>query len=134
MHSNPKKICPQIIYYLSHHPHPHHIRDKASRYLYMNHAMSELLNVPTGVPIERKRLSEIKPEWAGFFEGIKKQEERVIQKQTAVSLLITAHFGKETRLQPYIFDIHPFCNQEGELIGTIAQARQCQFFSPWDYI
>jgi len=134
MHFHPKDISAQIIYYLSHHPHPHHIRDSASLYLYMNLAMSELLNVPKGVPVEGKRLSEIKPDISELFEGIKKQEERVIQKETAVSLLITAHFGKDNRLQPYIFDLHPFYNQEGELIGTIAQARQCPLFSALDYL
>ncbi|WP_254592029.1 PAS domain-containing protein [Candidatus Williamhamiltonella defendens] len=126
MHSNPKKICPQIIYYLNPHPHPQHIRDKASRYLYMNHAMAKLLNVPTGVPVEGQGLSEIKPDISELFEGIKKQEERVIQKETAVSLLITGHFGKN-RLQPYIVDIHPFCNQEGELIGSPSQTMSILF-------
>jgi len=134
MHLNPKDISVQIIYYLNHHPHPHHIRDKASRYLYMNLAMRELLNLPTGVPIEGKRLSEIKTDISEFFEGIKKQEEKVIQKETSVSLLITAHFGKENHLQPYIIDIHPFFDETGELVGTMAEARQCLFFSPLDYI
>ncbi|ATW29697.1 transcriptional regulator [Candidatus Williamhamiltonella defendens] len=134
MHLNPKDISVQIIYYLSHHPHPHHIRDKASRYLYMNPAMAELLNIPTGVPVEGKGLSEIKPDGAEFFEGLHQQEERVIQRQTSVSLLITAHFGKENRLQPYMVDIHPFFDETGQLMGTLAQARQCPFFSPLDYI
>lgn len=71
---------------------------------------------------------EYLPDHGGFFEGIKKQEERVIQRRTSASLLITGHFGKENRLQPYIFDIHPFFNETGELIGTIAQARHCGFF------
>ncbi|ACQ67753.1 MAG: PAS and helix-turn-helix domain-containing protein [Candidatus Hamiltonella defensa (Ceratovacuna japonica)] len=134
MHFNPKDISNQIIYHLTPHPHPHHIRDKVSRYLYMNPAMAELLNVPKGVPVEGKRLSEIKTDTSEFFEGIKKQEERVIQKETAVSLLITANFGKENRLQPYIFDIHPFFDETGQLVGTLAEARQCQFFSLLDYI
>jgi len=97
----------------------------------MNLAMSELLNVPTGFPIEGKRLSQIKPDSAEFFECLHQQEEVIISEQTSVSLLITSHFGKENRLQPYIFNIHPFCNQEGELIGTIAEARQCHFFHSW---
>jgi len=133
MHYNPKDISHQIIYFLNHHPHSCHIRDKASRYLYMNLAMRDFLNLPTGLPIEGKGLSDIKPEWAEFFEVIKKQEERVIQRQTSVSLLITA-LGKENRLQPYIFDIYPFFDETGQLMGTMAEARQCQFFSPLDYI
>ncbi|WP_339051338.1 PAS domain-containing protein [Candidatus Hamiltonella endosymbiont of Tuberolachnus salignus] len=132
MHFNPKDISNQIIYHLTPHPHPHHIRDKVSRYLYMNPAMAELLNVPKGVPVEGKRLSEIKTDISEFFEGIHQQEERVIQKETAVSLLITANFGKENHLQPYIFDIHPFFDKTGQLIGTLAEARQCQFFSLLD--
>ncbi|WP_174891657.1 helix-turn-helix transcriptional regulator, partial [Candidatus Williamhamiltonella defendens] len=48
--------------------------------------------------------------------------------------LITAHFGKENRLQPYIVDIHPFFDETGQLVGTLAEARQCQFFSLLDYI
>ncbi|ASX26901.1 helix-turn-helix transcriptional regulator [Candidatus Williamhamiltonella defendens] len=134
MHLTPKAISAQIIYYLSHHPHPHHIRDSASRYLYINLAMSELLNVSPGTLVEGQGLSEINPAHAGFFEGIKKQEERVMQRRTSASLLITGHFVKENRLQPYIFDIHPFFDETGQLIGTLAQARQCQFFSALDYI
>ncbi|ATW29796.1 transcriptional regulator [Candidatus Williamhamiltonella defendens] len=134
MHFHPKDISVQIIYHLNPHPHPHHIRDKESRYLYMNLAMSELLNVPPETLIEGQGLSEINPAHAGFFEGIKKQEERVMQRRTSTSLLITGHFGKEKCLQPYIFDIHPFFDETGQLIGTLAQARQCQFFSALDYI
>ncbi|WP_174889406.1 helix-turn-helix transcriptional regulator [Candidatus Williamhamiltonella defendens] len=134
MYFNPKDISHQIIYLLNNHPHPHHIRDKASRYLYMNLAMRKLLNIPTGFPIEGKRLSEIKPDISEFFEGLHQQEERVIQKETSVSLLITAHFGKENRLQPYIFDIYPFFNETGQILGTMTEARQCQFFSALDYI
>ncbi len=70
MYFNPKDISHQTIYLLNNHPHPHHIRDKASRYLYMNLAMRKLLNIPTGGPIEGKRLSEIKPDSAEFFEGL----------------------------------------------------------------
>ncbi|ATW30946.1 transcriptional regulator (plasmid) [Candidatus Williamhamiltonella defendens] len=127
MNFNPKDI-------LNNHLHPCHIRDKASRYVYMNLAMRELFNVPTGVPIEGKRLSEIKPDISEFFEGLHQQEERVIQKETSVSLLITAHFGKETRLQPTMVDIHPFFDETGQLVGTLAEARQCQFFSLLDYL
>jgi len=134
MHFNPKDISNQIIFLLNNHLHPCHIRDKSSRYLYMNLAMAELLNVPTGALIEGKELSEIKPNISEFFEGIYQQEERVIQKETSVSLLITAHFGKENHLQPYIVDIHPFFDETGQLVGTLAEARQCLFFSPWDYI
>ncbi|EFL92807.1 putative transcriptional regulator, PAS and GerE domains (plasmid) [Candidatus Regiella insecticola LSR1] len=134
MHFNPKDISPQIIYLLNNHPHPCHIRDKASRYLYMNLAMRDFLNLPTGFPIEGKESSEIKPEKAGFFEGIYQKEEVVIQKETPVSLLITGHFGKDNQIQPYIVDIHPFFDETGQLMGTLAEARQCLFFSPLDYL
>jgi len=134
MSFNSKDISNQMIYLLNNHPHPCHIRDKTSHYLYMNLAMRELLNLPKGVPIEEKGLSEIKPDMKEFFEGISQQEKGVIQKETSVSLLITEHFGKDHRIQPCIFDIHPFFNQSGQLIGTMAEARQCQFFSPLEYI
>ncbi len=54
MHFHPKDISVQIIYHLNPHPHPHHIRDKESRYLYMNLAMSELLNVPQRLLLKGK--------------------------------------------------------------------------------
>lgn len=134
MNFNPKDISNQIIFLLNNHLHPCHIRDKSSRYLYMNLAMRELLNLPTGVPVEGKRLCEIKPELAGLFETLHQKETDIVQKQSVVSLLITAHFGKETRLQPYSFDIYPFFNETGQIMGTMTEARQCQFFSALDYI
>jgi len=54
MNFNPKDISNQIIFLLNHHPHPCHIKDKESRYLYMNQAMYEFLNLPTGFLIEGK--------------------------------------------------------------------------------
>ncbi|AYB48216.1 transcriptional regulator [Candidatus Williamhamiltonella defendens] len=84
--------------------------------------------------LQNHKMPGVSADHFGFFEGIKKQEERVIQRRTSALLLITGHFGKENRLQPYIFDIHPFFNETGQLIGTLAQARHCGFFSPLDYI
>nr|WP_320410334.1 LuxR C-terminal-related transcriptional regulator [Candidatus Hamiltonella defensa] len=122
------------MYLLKNHPNPHHIRDKESRYLYMNQAMYEFLNLPTGFLIEGKGLSEIKPDISEFFEDLSQKEEGVIKKETPVSLLITGHFGKEKILQPYIVDIHPFFDEVGHIMGTMAEARKCPFFSPLDYI
>ncbi|WP_254591619.1 helix-turn-helix transcriptional regulator [Candidatus Williamhamiltonella defendens] len=40
---------------------------------------------------------------------------------------------KKTVFNPPV-DIHPFFDETGQLVGTLTETRQCQFFSLLDYI
>ena len=127
-------ISPQIIYMCERNPHPCHIRDSEHRYVYVNPAMRELLDLPAGFTIEGKLITEF-PNWMTvFLDDIYLYDHIVMAQSANVSLLITSTFGQYNKIQPYIFTIGPFFNGAGNVVGTIAEVKRCKFFSPLQYI
>ncbi|WP_074013457.1 PAS and helix-turn-helix domain-containing protein [Candidatus Sodalis sp. SoCistrobi] len=126
-------ISDQIIYMCESNPNPCHIRDSEHRYVYINPAMVELLDLPKAFNIEGKRITDIHHWMAIFLDEIYKHDKNVIDNKSSISLLITSAFGRKDIVQPYIFDIQPFFNDKGHVVGTIAEAKLCRFFSPLQY-
>ncbi|AHF79301.1 Transcriptional regulator, PAS and GerE domains (plasmid) [Sodalis praecaptivus] len=123
-----------IIYMCESNSHPCQILDSESRYTYINPPMIELLNLAGSSHIEGKKLSEI-PHWSSVFaDELHGYYGKVMENKTTLSLLVTCAFGRESQIQTYIFKVQPFFDDDGNVIGSMAEARRCKFFSPIQYI
>lgn len=96
--------------------------------------MGELLDLPESFNILGKKLSET-PHWSHVFsDEFCRYDEMAMLQNAPISLLVSSTFGRGNTIQPYIFDVHPFFDDGGNVIGTMTEARQCKFFSPLRYI
>lgn len=133
-HLKREVISRQIIHMFDNNPNPCHIRDIECRYVYINPAMAELLDLPKGFNIEGKLITDILHWMAVFLEEIYRHDKIVMDNKATLSLLITSAFGRKNTVQPYIFDIQPFFDDNGYVVGTMAEAKLCKFFSPLQYV
>ncbi|OIV47854.1 hypothetical protein BK025_00985 [Sodalis sp. TME1] len=131
---NREDISRQIIYMCESNPNPCHIRDSKHRYVYINLAMAELLDLPKDFNIEGKLITDIHHWMAIFLDEIYQHDKNVMDNKSTTSLLITSAFGCKNIIQPYIFDIQPFFNDKGSVVGTMAEAKLCKFFLPLQYV
>ncbi|CRL44459.1 Bacterial regulatory proteins, luxR family [Sodalis glossinidius str. 'morsitans'] len=129
-----ENISPQIIHMCESNSNPCHIRDSEYLYVYINPAMAELLDLPKGFNIEGKLITDISHWMAVFLEEIYRHDKIVMDNRATLSLLITSAFGRKNTIQPYIFDVRPFFDDVGTIVGTITEAKPCKFFSPLQYI
>lgn len=127
-------ISSQIIHMCDANQNPCHIRDIECRYVYVNSAMRDLLDLSEGFEIEGKLTKELSHWMFVFFEDICSYDHTVMSKKTEVSFLITSAFGRENIIQPYIFDVRPFFDHDGNVVGTMTEVRRCMFFSFLRYI
>lgn len=127
-------ISPQVIHICENNSNPCHIRDSEYRYVYVNQAMRDLLDLPESFKILGKLLSEI-PHWSNVFaDEFCRYDEMAMVKNSTISLLVSSIFGRKNTIQPYIFDVRPFFDNIGNVVGTMTEARPCKFFSPLQYI
>lgn len=127
-------ISPQIIHMCESNPNLCHIRDSEYRYVYINLAMRDLLDLPESFNILGKRLSETFHWLYVFADEFCRYDEMAMLQKSTISLLVSSTFGRENTIQPYIFDVCPFFNDMGHIVGTMTEARLCRFFSPLQYI
>ncbi|AHF75286.1 Putative transcriptional regulator, PAS and GerEdomains [Sodalis praecaptivus] len=129
-----ENISRQLIYLYENQDDACFIRDNEARYVYINPAMFALLDLPASFSIEGKSLAQV-PHWINVFEDeFKHYDKIVMEKSVSLSLVVTSAFGRENCIQPYIFDIKPFFDEQGNVVGTISEARPLLFFSAMNYI
>lgn len=127
-------ISPQIIHMCDSNPNPCHIRDSECRYVYVNPAMRDLLDLPESFNILGKKLSET-PHWSYVFsDEFCRYDEMAMVQKAKISLLVTCAFFRYNKIQPCVFNIGPFFYNAGKVVGTIAEAKLCKFFSPLQYV
>lgn len=129
-----KNISNQVLFMYENSSTPCHIRDVDGRYIYTNSAMDELLNLPESFSIEGKIISDIPLLADDLWDELGKYEKNTINTGESKSILFTSKFGKNSKLQIYIFDITPFRIDRLEIVGVITEARPCHFFSPLKYL
>lgn len=127
-------ISPQIIHMCESNPNPCHIRDSECCYVYVNPSMRDLLDLADSFNILGKRLSETFHWLYVFADEFCRYDEMVMLQKSTISLLVTSTFGRENTIQPFIFDVRPFFDNVGNVVGTITESRLCKFFSPLQYI
>ena len=97
---------------------PWGIKDTRSRYIYVNAAYLELLNLPANFDITGKTFEDVSSNNAEFAKMLRKHEELVISKKRPYYSSEIGHFGKDQRLKPYIFERMPYFSGIDLVTGT----------------
>lgn len=110
------------------------IRDSEARFVYINPEMGKLLGLSPSFIIEGKLLAEV-PHWLNVFDNeFKQYDKSVMDSGVSVTLLVTSVFGRDNDIKPYIFNIAPFFDDDGNIVGTLSEAKHCLFFSTLQFI
>ncbi|AWK14528.1 PAS domain-containing protein [Candidatus Fukatsuia symbiotica] len=143
--SLPKEIPPQFVAFWKISSEPWAFKDPDSRYRYANSAFLELLDLPPEFNIVDKSDSELpvnKPadsklpylDFAKFSQQYRDYEKLAVVANQTVSSIETHCFGREKKIQPYIFDRTPVLNDRKESVGVMLHAHPMSFFTPGQYV
>ncbi|WP_145589835.1 PAS domain-containing protein [Yersinia rochesterensis] len=110
-------------------------KDIDSRYLYANTPFLELLNLPPKFRIKGLSQSELPhSSFAKISSQFKAQEQLAIITKKRVSSIEIHYFGREQKLQPYIFDKFPLLNREKECLGVIFHGKKLDLLTAEQYV
>ncbi|WP_254052043.1 helix-turn-helix transcriptional regulator [Candidatus Fukatsuia symbiotica] len=110
------------------------IKDCDSRFIYTNRAFLDFLNVPQGFYVIGRRDDELPTCIAEFALIIQKLEREVIKSGQKITLIKTHFFGREQKLQPYLYETFPLHNKRNKCIGTVFYGRKLAIISLPHYV
>ncbi|PQQ31759.1 helix-turn-helix transcriptional regulator [Photorhabdus luminescens] len=122
-------LSPQIINTMEQSNAPWAIKDKNSCHIYANQACKRLLNISRSFDFEGLYDNELPWNGAEFAKEYIAHDQKVMEKEEGVCLLVTHTFGKEQILSSYFFEKHPLYHEDGSCMGTIYHGWQAQDFS-----
>ncbi|HDL8287097.1 TPA: PAS domain-containing protein [Yersinia enterocolitica] len=110
-------------------------KDLDSHYLYANNPFMELLNFPPEFCIKGLLDDELPhPSFAKFSSQFREQELLAAITKKRVSSIEMHYFGREQKLQPYLFDKFPLLNSKKECLGIIFHGKKMDFFTSEQYV
>ncbi|WP_145559708.1 PAS domain-containing protein [Yersinia mollaretii] len=110
-------------------------KDLDSCYLYANTPYLELLNFPQKFRIQGLSDSELPhPSFAKFSYQFREQDQLAAITKKRVSSIELHYFGREQKLQAYLFDKFPFLNNQKECLGIIFHGRKMDFLTIEQYV
>ncbi|WP_339056714.1 helix-turn-helix transcriptional regulator [Candidatus Regiella endosymbiont of Tuberolachnus salignus] len=109
------------------------IKDCESRFIYTNRAFREFLNIPARFKIEGKRDEQLPTPISEFAPELQKQDLDTINSGQRVTLIKTHFFGREKKLQPYLYEKFPLYDENNECVGTVFYGKKMDFISPQQY-
>ncbi|AWK15549.1 PAS domain-containing protein (plasmid) [Candidatus Fukatsuia symbiotica] len=110
------------------------IKDCESRFIYTNRAFREFLNIPARFKIEGKRDEQLPTPLAEFASELKKQDQETIKSGQRVTLIKTHFFGREQKLEPYLYEKFPLYDEKNECVGTVFYGKKMDFISMPQYV
>ncbi|WP_342221642.1 helix-turn-helix transcriptional regulator [Candidatus Fukatsuia endosymbiont of Tuberolachnus salignus] len=110
------------------------IKDSESRFIYTNRAFLDFLNVPQGFDVIGRRDDELPTCILEFTLIIQKLEREVIKSGQKITLIKTHFFGREQKLQPYLYETFPLHNKRNKCIGTVFYGRKLAIISLPHYV
>ncbi|MEA9445721.1 PAS domain-containing protein [Candidatus Fukatsuia symbiotica] len=110
------------------------IKDRDSRFIYTNRAFFDFLNLPQGFDVVGRRDDELPTCIAEFALIIEKLEREVIKSGQKITLIKTHFFGREQKLQPYLYETFPLNNKRNKCIGTVFYGRKLAIISLPHYV
>ncbi|MCA6220032.1 helix-turn-helix transcriptional regulator [Photorhabdus antumapuensis] len=122
-------ISPQVINTMEQSNAPWAIKDKNSCHIHVNQACKSLLNISCSFDFEGIYDHELPWDGAEFAKEYIAHDQKVMEKEERVCLLLTHTFGKEQILSSYFFEKYPLYHEDGSCIGTIYHGWQAQDFS-----
>ncbi|AWK13285.1 PAS domain-containing protein [Candidatus Fukatsuia symbiotica] len=110
------------------------IKDRDSRFIYANRAFFDFLNLPQGFDVIGRRDDELPTCITEFALIIQKLGKEVIKSGQKITLIKTHFFGREQKLQPYLYETFPLHNKRNKCIGTVFYGRKLAIVSLPHYI
>ncbi len=106
-----------------------YIKDRESRFIYMNDYGLHYSGLPEGFNPEGKLDSECPVYWSEMADVIQANDKNVMDKQKVIPTLMTFIYGgREKRIQPFMADVTPLI-ENGKSIGVVGRAKKLEFFS-----
>ena len=110
-------------------------KDLDSHYLFTNSPFLELLNFPPKFRINGLSDGELPhPSFAQFSCQFREQEQLAAITKKRVSSIEMNYFGREQKLQPYLFDKFPLLNNHKKCLGIIFHVKKMDFLTGMQYI
>ncbi|WP_289993942.1 helix-turn-helix transcriptional regulator [Photorhabdus laumondii] len=122
-------ISSQVINTLKQSNDPWGIKDKNSCFIYGNLALKSLKNFSSSFEFEGLYEHELPWDGAEFAKEYIAHDQKVMEKEERVCLLLTHTFGKEQIISSYFFEKYPLYHKDGSCMGTIYHGWQAQDFS-----
>ncbi len=110
------------------------IKDSDSRFIYTNRAFFDFYNVPQGFDVIGRRDDELPTCIAEFSLITQKLEREVIKSGQKITLIKTHFFGREQKMQPYLYETFPLYNKRKKCIGTVFYGRKLAMISLLHYV
>ncbi|CAQ82935.1 similar to transcriptional regulator [Photorhabdus asymbiotica] len=106
-----------------------YIKDKESRFIYMNDYGLHHSGLPKGFNVEGKLDSECPVYWSEVADIIQSNDRRVMEEKKVIPTLITFMYGgRDKIIQPFMADVTPLI-KDGESIGVVGRAKKLEVFS-----
>ncbi len=106
-----------------------YIKDKESRFIYMNDYGLHHSGLPKGFNVEGKLDSECPVYWSEVADIIQSNDRRVMEEKKVIPTLITFIYGgRDKIIQPFMAHVAPLI-KNGESIGVVGKARKLEVFS-----
>ncbi|AHM74087.2 helix-turn-helix transcriptional regulator [Yersinia hibernica] len=110
------------------------VRDCQSRYVYVNQAGLDFLNLPADFDIEGRLDNECPADWAEFAQQYQANDRKAEKSGKRVAIISTHFYGRDRILEPYYLPRFPIYNKIGECIGTLTNASKLNFTSLSQYV
>ncbi|AWK15348.1 LuxR family transcriptional regulator [Candidatus Fukatsuia symbiotica] len=110
------------------------VKDRESRFVYMNPVALDMCNIPVGFDVEGRLDDECPAPWAEFASDFRKQDRETEKSGKNVAIITTQYYGRQPKLEPYYAEKSPLYNKIGECIGTIWCAKKFNFLSISQYV
>ncbi|EYU17151.1 helix-turn-helix transcriptional regulator [Photorhabdus aegyptia] len=122
-------VSSQVINTMEQSNNPWAIKDKNSCFIYANQACKHVQNISSSFDYEGVYDDELPWGGAEFAKEYIVHDQKVMEKEERICLLLTHRFGKEQLLSSYFFEKYPLYHEDGSCIGTIFHGWQAQDFS-----
>lgn len=108
---------------------PWSIKDKNSRFVYINESCLNLFNIHTGFDFSGRLDEEMPCAWSEYSEEFKAHDRKAESSTSGAEVIVTSYFGREKIMEPQYFPKFPIYNRDGEVLGTAFYAKKFSFIS-----
>lgn len=107
---------------------PWGVKDYNYRFIYVNQAYLELLNLPNGYDVRGRKEDELRSIKSNLKDELSTHERMVVELGDRVTSLEVNFFGKNKEMQPYFFDKSPLFNFNGDFLGVTIHGKKAEIY------
>ncbi|ASV34478.1 PAS domain-containing protein [Candidatus Hamiltonella defensa] len=122
----------QLFLFLEKSNDPWSIKDRDSRYLFINKAALQYYGIPLGFNYLGCLDNELPHPGSELAEEFKKNDKIIIEEEKTIIEIETHIYGKDKRLQPHFCKKSPFYDKKKQCVGVICQGLDVQNLHIYD--